>query len=58
MGNGAECCGLRLAELVAAVSLASDLGLGQPMEHLLRSCRLGLRLAESIGLPEDQRAVV
>ena len=58
MGNGAECSGLRLAELVAAVSLASDLGLGQPMEHLLRSCRLGLRLAESAGLSEDQRAVV
>ena len=47
-----------MAELVAAVSLASDLGLGQPMEHLLRSCRLGLRLAESVGLSEDQRAVV
>ena len=58
MGNGAECSGLRLAELVAAVSLASDLGLGQPMEHLLRSCRLGLRLAESAGLSEGERAVV
>ena len=58
MGNGADCSGLRLAELVAAVSLASDLGLGQPMEHLLRSCRLGLRLADSAGLSEDERAVV
>ncbi len=27
--------GLRLAELVAAFSLAMDLGLGQPMEHVL-----------------------
>jgi hypothetical protein len=26
--------GLRLAELVAAFSLATDLGLGQPMEHV------------------------
>ena len=58
MGNGVDRSGLRLAELVAAVSLASDLGLGQPMEHLLRSCRLGLRLAESAGLCEDERAVV
>jgi HD-GYP domain-containing protein (c-di-GMP phosphodiesterase class II) len=49
---------MRLAELVAAVSLASDLGLGQPMEHLLRSCRLGLRLAESVRLSEEERAVV
>ena len=58
MGDGVDGSGLRLAELVAAVSLASDLGLGQPMEHLLRSCRLGLRLAESVGLSEDERAVV
>jgi HD domain len=50
--------GLRLAELVAAVSLASDLGLGQPMGHLVRSCRLGLRMAGSVGLSEQERAVV
>ena len=29
--------GVTLAELLAAFSLATDLGLGQPMEHLLRS---------------------
>jgi len=28
----------RLAELVAPLSLATDLGLGQPMEHVMRSC--------------------
>ena len=28
---------LRLAELIAALSLATDLGMGQPMEHALRS---------------------
>jgi len=49
---------LRLAELVAALSLAVDLGLGQPMEHLLRSCLISLRLAEEIGLGERERAVV
>lgn len=49
---------LRLAELVAALSLAVDLGLGQPMEHLLRSCRIALRLAEEVGLDEQERAVV
>jgi hypothetical protein len=27
---------LRLAELVAALSLGVDLGFGQPMEHVLR----------------------
>jgi HD-GYP domain-containing protein (c-di-GMP phosphodiesterase class II) len=49
---------VRLAELVASMSLATDLGLGQPPEHVLRSCVLGLRIAEDLELGEGQRAVV
>jgi HD-GYP domain-containing protein (c-di-GMP phosphodiesterase class II) len=49
---------MRLAELVAALSLGVDLGFGQPMEHVLRQCLIALRLAERIGLDEDARAVV
>ncbi len=49
---------VRLAELVAALSLGIDLGFGQPMEHVLRQCLIALRLAEGIGLGEEQRAVV
>jgi HD-GYP domain-containing protein (c-di-GMP phosphodiesterase class II) len=49
---------VRLAELVAALSLAIDLGLGQPMEHVLHSCRIALRLAEAVGLGEEDRAAV
>ena len=48
--------GLRLAELVAAFSIATDLGLGQPMEHVLRSWRITARLAEWMGLDDRQRA--
>ena len=48
----------RLAEIVAALSLGIDLGFGQPMEHVLRQCLIALRLAEGIGLDEEQRAVV
>jgi HD-GYP domain-containing protein (c-di-GMP phosphodiesterase class II) len=48
----------RLAELVAALSLGVDLGFGQPMEHVLRQCMIALRLAEQIGLDEQQRSVV
>src|SRR4051812_44545804 len=48
----------RLAELVAALSLGIDLGFGQPMEHVLRQCLIALRLAERLGLDEDERAVV
>ncbi len=49
---------VRLAELVAALSLGIDLGFGQPMEHVLRQCLIGLRLAERLDLDEQTRAVV
>src|SRR3954454_9656759 len=49
---------VRLAELVAALSLGIDLGFGQPMEHVLRQCLIALRLGERLGLDDDQRAVV
>ena len=49
---------VRLAELVAALSLGIDLGFGQPMEHVLRQCLIALRLAERMGLDEQTRAVV
>jgi HD-GYP domain-containing protein (c-di-GMP phosphodiesterase class II) len=49
---------VRLAELVAALSLGVDLGFGQPMEHVLRQCLIALRLADGIGLDEKARAVV
>src|SRR6266849_2479140 len=41
---------IRLAELVAALSIATDLGMGQPMEYILRSCVLSVRLGETLGL--------
>jgi HD-GYP domain-containing protein (c-di-GMP phosphodiesterase class II) len=46
--------GLRLAELVAALSLASDLGMGQPMEYALCSCVLAVRLGETLGFSESE----
>jgi hypothetical protein len=42
--------GIRLAELVAAFSLATDLGLGLPMEHVLRSWLIASRLGDQMGL--------
>src|SRR5215211_6604122 len=50
--------GIRLAELVAVLSLGTDLGLGQPMEHVLRQCLIALRLADRLDLVEDERAVL
>ncbi|WP_022883556.1 HD domain-containing phosphohydrolase [Glaciibacter superstes] len=45
----------RRVELLAATSLAIDLGLGQPLEHMLRSCTLGMRLTEQLGLGREHR---
>lgn len=45
----------RRAELLAATSLAIDLGLGQPMEHMLRACVLGSGLADRLHLSAEQR---
>jgi HD-GYP domain-containing protein (c-di-GMP phosphodiesterase class II)/DNA-binding CsgD family transcriptional regulator len=49
---------VRLAELVAALSLGVDLGFGQPMEHVLRECMIALRLADRVGLDEAGRSTV
>jgi HD-GYP domain-containing protein (c-di-GMP phosphodiesterase class II) len=48
--------GVRLAELVAALSLATDLGFGQPQEHVLRQTLIAQRLAALAGLPASEQA--
>jgi HD-GYP domain-containing protein (c-di-GMP phosphodiesterase class II) len=49
---------VRLAELLAALSLGSDLGMGLPMEHVLRQCLISMRLADRAGLDASDREVV
>ena len=44
---------VRLAEVLSALSLATDLAMGQPMEHGLRTCLLTERLAARLGLDAD-----
>ena len=56
--NVADGAQVRLAELLAALSLGIDLGFGQPMEHVLRQCLIALRLADRMGLDEQTRADV
>ena len=56
VGAGDRDTGLRLAELVAAFSLATDLGMGQPMEHVLRSWLIAVRLGERLDLGAEARA--
>ena len=44
---------LRLAEFLAALSLATDLGMGQPLEQALRTCLIALSLGDRLGLGPD-----
>lgn len=50
--------GVRLADLVGAFSLATDLGLGQPMDHVLRSWRIAAALGEHVGVEADGRGAL
>lgn len=58
MEAGDRDSGVRLAELVAAFSLATDLGLGQPMEHVLRSWLIAARLGEHVGIDAEDRGAL
>lgn len=42
-------------EILAALSLAIDLGLGQPMEHMLRAALLGMRIADLMDVGQRAR---
>ena len=56
--SGSSGTELRLAELVAALSLAVDLGFDQPMEHVLRQTVIALRVADALGLSDADRATL
>src|SRR6185312_8606160 len=47
--------GVWRSELVATLSLSADLGRGQSMEHVARSCLLAVRLGELMGLAAVDR---
>src|SRR5919204_446060 len=46
----------RSVELLAALSLATDLGTGQPLEHALRTSVLAVRLGALAGVPHRELA--
>lgn len=45
---------VRLAELVAALSLATDLGMGQPLEQALRTCLLSVAAGRKLGIAASE----
>jgi HD-GYP domain-containing protein (c-di-GMP phosphodiesterase class II) len=49
---------IRLAEVMASLSLATDLGLGQTLEHELGVCLSALELADRLGCTADESSDV
>ncbi|KAA0024195.1 HD domain-containing phosphohydrolase [Antrihabitans cavernicola] len=47
---------VRLAEMIASLSLATDLGLGVPQEHVLRQTVIATRLAAAADMSTDAQA--
>ncbi|MFN8535616.1 MAG: LuxR family transcriptional regulator, partial [Dehalococcoidia bacterium] len=45
---------IRLAELTAGLSIATDLAMGQPIEWALASCLLAVRLGEAAGANDSE----
>lgn len=56
MGTPSSGSAVTLAEVTSAIALASDLGLGQPVDHVLRSTVIAVRMADAAGLSEAERA--
>ncbi|MEP6691024.1 MAG: HD domain-containing phosphohydrolase [Gemmatimonadaceae bacterium] len=49
---------ITLSEVLSALSHALDLTEGQPAGHTIRSCIIGMRLAEECGLEDDARSAL
>lgn len=47
---------VKLSTVLSAMSYALDLTEGQPLGHAARSCLLGMRLADVVGLPAAERS--
>jgi HD-GYP domain-containing protein (c-di-GMP phosphodiesterase class II) len=47
---------IRMAEVLAALSLATDLGAGKPMGHAARACTLGMKMAGELHLSTAEQA--
>jgi HD-GYP domain-containing protein (c-di-GMP phosphodiesterase class II) len=49
---------LRMAEILAAFSLATDLGMIQPMGHVLRACYIAMCIAQELRLSTPEQTVL
>lgn len=56
--NSSVSARVALSEVLAALSYALDLTEGQPIGHTIRTCLIGMRIAQEIGLGEEQRSAL
>ncbi len=47
---------IRTAEVLAAFSLATDLGTGRPMQHVIRACYIGMHVARQLRFNTQEQA--
>jgi HD-GYP domain-containing protein (c-di-GMP phosphodiesterase class II) len=50
--------GIRMAQVLGAFSLATDLGMAQPLGHVLRTCYIALRIGRELKLAESDLAIL
>ncbi|HEV2745130.1 MAG TPA: hypothetical protein VGV91_18390, partial [Rubrobacter sp.] len=48
----------RFSEVISSLSFALDLVEGQPEGHTVRSCLVGMRIADRLGLDEERRSAL
>jgi HD-GYP domain-containing protein (c-di-GMP phosphodiesterase class II) len=53
-----EASDISLAEFLTAISFVSDTGMGQALEHGLKTAYIGLRVAQAVGLGSEELAAV
>src|SRR6476646_6471217 len=58
MGATEQTSGVRRGEIIAALSIATDLSMGQPAEFALKSCVLATRIGRMLGLPAQDLAEI
>jgi HD-GYP domain-containing protein (c-di-GMP phosphodiesterase class II) len=54
----ASAAGLRLSEVMASLSYALDVTEGQPEGHAVRTCLIGMRIGDALGLDLAQRSAL
>jgi HD-GYP domain-containing protein (c-di-GMP phosphodiesterase class II) len=49
---------ISLSEVLSALSCALDLTEGAPAGHTMRTCLIGMRIAEAVGIDPEQRSAL